>query len=144
MALRKNSAVDLAWAAGIVDDLYALHVLVGQSGFELPKMLKKLHLLFGGNVTLTPYKPKDAHRKPKWYWQVTSITAERVILQILPYLEEKRDQADVALRYRRECIIGPGKRSTDRQKELARGYYLKLREMKTYRKTHEKWRVKDV
>lgn len=150
----RASELDHAWAAGIIDGegcitikiqqrkYYHLQVIVGQSGETLPLMLKKLQRLYGGNIG-NPYTEARGARLPKWYWQAVCGVAEEVLKKIMPYLVQKKDQAKVALRYRRG-VGNPGGRITARQREISENCYQQLRSMKRYRKTHSKWRIKDA
>ena len=93
----------------------------------IPPALQFLQDTFGG-VIGKPSKAMTKHgirRRPCRQWYVGWQTAELMLTAILPYLIEKKEQAEVALEYRR-VAMGRGKRA------LAEAYYLKLRALKNY------------
>lgn len=142
-----------AWAAGIIDGegcisirkcgpYYALSVVVGQSGKTVPAILKKLKVTYGGSVGNAMLDPRGG-RQPKWHWQVVAKTAEDFLRAIQPHLVGKKAQADLALKYR-ELVGKPGFRTTERNRRAVAALHLRLRSLKNYRKTHDKWKVKDA
>ena len=64
---------------------------------ELPLDWFKAH--FGGTVKKrwTSYRNS---KRPLWTWQVSSMQAERFLLRVLPYLQVKKAEAELALQYR--------------------------------------------
>jgi hypothetical protein len=98
-----------AWAAGIIDGEGCIHirsqvqailaVSVTQSGVEVPEMLTRLRDLYGGSITRAVYA--GGNRRPSRTWSVAARKAEALLLSVLPYLVEKRDQADIALEFRK-------------------------------------------
>lgn len=135
----KGTANDHAWAAGIIDadghitiakkksGYYSLTVVAAQVGEELPPVIEKLHLLYGGNL----WQAKPSMRRQMWHWQVTSSAAERVLRSVLPYLVGKRRQADIGLRYR--ALVGaPGKRISDETRAAMDACHLEMRTTTNY------------
>lgn len=59
-----------------------------------PRGVKLLHNTFGGTLKVAE-KPEG--RKRQFVWKVVSRQAESCLNQILPYLLDKREQAEVAL-----------------------------------------------
>ena len=59
-----------------------------------------LYFNFGGNVGMSN---DNGHKrfgsKPIWYWQATSRVAMKFLKSILPYLQMKREQAEVAIQF---------------------------------------------
>ena len=63
-------------------------------GMVTPFAVKFLHEMFGG--TLIIKKPKDT-RRLVFCWTVRNLQAEECLRRVLPFLREKREQAEVAL-----------------------------------------------
>lgn len=59
-----------------------------------PFAVKMLHAAFGGSLKVAE-RPKGSKRQ--FVWQVVSRKAEACIIKLLPYLQEKHEQAEVAL-----------------------------------------------
>jgi len=129
-----------AWAAGIVDGegciaikrnhqdgniYYCLWVTVGQSGRSCPAILTALQKVYGGN--LRRMKPDGRIRRlPRWMWTVAAREAEKMLTFITPFLIGKREQALVALDYRKQGM-GRGK------VRIGEAFYWKLRGFKNYK-----------
>lgn len=73
---------------------YTLFINVGNTSFSL---LKWINDRFGGSVFP---QTRLANRRQVWHWNVASKQAEEILLGILPYLVIKKDQAELALRFR--------------------------------------------
>jgi hypothetical protein len=147
--MRAVTTENHAWAAGVIDGegcitvkkngpYYSMQVIVAQSGYEPSPMIEELTRLYGGNSRQA--KPKN--RTPVWHWQVVGANAEKVLKHVSPYLIQKRDQAEVALRFR-TTLGAPGVRVPDAHKRNSELAYRELRELKNYMKVHAKWRIKD-
>jgi hypothetical protein len=128
----RGFATDHAWAAGVIDGEGCIHLrttvdnrwvngvrgtngkpyrqstltlTVAQAGQEIPEMLTRLEWMFGGSIS----KPQTkVGRRTSRTWSVAALKAETVLTVVLPYLVGKRDQAEIALRYRTEGL-GRGK-----------------------------------
>lgn len=59
--------------------------------------IKWLHRLFGGSFVISDRKRKFNHR-PTYRWSVAAHDAERVCLLVIPYLQEKKKQAELLLK----------------------------------------------
>lgn len=109
MAETQPSAIDCAYAAGIIDGegsiviselptngrdrktpLFVSSVQVVMCNEEIPRWLMER---FGGNVH--PYKARQPHHKDAFQWKVTSRRAVRVCELVRPYLRLKHRHADV-------------------------------------------------
>jgi len=139
--------VDHAWSAGVLDGegcisirtyidrrvrkgtreqsgpayrCHALEVRVTQSGKDVPPMLEKLCAMYGGSIGA----PRAIEgRKPAHTWVIAAQKAEAMLLRVAPFLVEKREQAQLALAYRREGV-GRGKQT------VAARYRIALQEAK--------------
>lgn len=126
---------DHAWAAGILDGEgciqisrsrtgHTLNLTVGQSsrdGAPGP-MLLRLQSLYGGRI----WEHRTRHRlgrRPHHVWGLVARQAEAVLRATLPYLVEKRGQAEIALEYR-ERGVGKGRF------DIAAEYRARLQEAK--------------
>lgn len=99
---------DLAYTAGIIDGegsisirntkngkyrCYVLRVDVGSTDEWLPMWLK---FAYGGSV-FNEIREKPA--SPLWRWTITTRQAKSFLGLILPYLQLKRPQAEIAIRF---------------------------------------------
>ncbi len=117
---------DLAWAAGIIDGegcillniahtntgtAYVLRVIVSNTSIL---MLNRLKEIFGvGNVIP---RWKDQSKRPKnarmaWYYEASTKKAEYVLNLVLPYLVNKKPEAEIGLLSRK--YIGVHGRNTE-------------------------------
>ena len=65
---------------------------------------------FGGSVHRTKSNPRhNAKWREAWSWRIYSSTAEGVLVNCLPYFLLKKEQADVALAYRKTFLSKYGK-----------------------------------
>lgn len=78
---------------------YRLTVSVGQSGFNVPKILKLFEATFGGSIN--EGKSGMANGQRAWQWRVSAVTANEFLLAILPYVVVKRKQVELALEFQR-------------------------------------------
>ncbi len=116
---RLSGKLVLAYAAGIVDGegcislskrtskgykagyQLRLAVSVGNTNEWLIQWFK---IQFGGYVVFTLEKRKE--RKDKWQWHIVDGKAAEFLKLILPYLQIKRPQAEVANVFQREKHYG--------------------------------------
>ena len=91
-------------------------------------MLIVLSELFGGSTHLA--KLGTSKRRPCWDWDLVSAGAEAALRKVMPYLVEKRAQAEIAIAYREKALAKNGGRLTDLQKQAAENYYRALRDAK--------------
>lgn len=107
----KPSKTDIAYLAGIVDGEGTIGIHHGRDGFGGPylqaggtdkRLVDWLKSLFGGNYTfyhLTDMKHK--HHKDFYLWRLNLSDVSRVLIQIIPYLKLKREQAELAVSFRK-------------------------------------------
>jgi hypothetical protein len=112
-ASKNISPTDLAWAAGIVDgegciligrirDLRRTPALM-RHVFRIdvvntdPRMIEKLHALFGGWAGVS--NGKTAVRKTRYRWLVSASTAVATLRLIAPYIVAKPEEVQTALNY---------------------------------------------
>lgn len=62
--------------------------------------------VWGGNVHC--YTPKNLRHRPQFQWTRTGDVALRVILDVLPYLRVKKEQAWIAVEAQEHVIAGRG------------------------------------
>ena len=72
---------------------YSLRVSVSNTDI---RMIHKLKSLCGGTIAKHGKKQKD-HYLDSWGWRIQSKCAEKFLLQILPWLVTKREQAELAI-----------------------------------------------
>lgn len=109
---------ELAWAAGFIDGegfvtigkrnmkrtlqtgeevLYVGHYLRLGVNHVDPKPIDELYRLFGGS---TQYDPNvKGNRKPRYRWIVNTSKAKEVLVQLLPYLINKKDVAALGIEF---------------------------------------------
>jgi hypothetical protein len=136
---------DLAWAAGFIDgegcirvDKYysrtsvnpshALSLSVSNTNREILKWFKNF---FGmGHISKNGKNPLS--KRNSYQWRVYSDDAAKVLTGVLPYLREKKEQADYAL----DFIVlfnmtkSPGKLLSDEVLAQRDAYYWVLKEAK--------------
>lgn len=139
---------DLAWAAGIIDGEGYIGMTKANPGVNRRKTLgfqirisvrmthkqtiEKLHTLFGG--TFKQHKPKDSTKHRICYeWFIGDLGTIEVIRQIYKYLVTKKGQADLILRYRKDCCGeykgGRGVSIPDDLAKLRLQYFTELAEL---------------
>ncbi len=117
---------DLAWAAGIIDGegcillniahthtgiAYVLRLVVANTSIL---MLNRLKEIFGEGNIIQKWKddskrPKNA--RPAWYYEASTKKAEHVLTLVLPYLVNKKPEAEIGLLSRK--YIGVHGRNTE-------------------------------
>lgn len=60
-----------------------------------PIVVRELHDEYGGG--LRTEKGRKSQHRTKWVWQACGTNAERFLRDILPYLREKKEEAELAL-----------------------------------------------
>lgn len=108
------SEAELGWAAGILDGEGCIHLYhatalkkyhtyvlqVSISNTSLVLLHRFAEIVGEGRVNrLTRQPAKDTHRQ-QWVWMVAARKAETVLTMLLPYLVNKRPEAELALRSR--------------------------------------------
>ena len=101
----------LAYAAGIVDGEGCISIGKKSMGTDkLPRLtmiltvvntnewlIRWFKMQFGGNIR--NQKPSNQRAKLKWVWRVESRKASEIIKLLLPYLQIKRPQAELAIKF---------------------------------------------
>jgi hypothetical protein len=102
-----RALTDLAWVAGYVDGEGCVGVYTTGANRSLRltvqvnsvdfRSIEKLHDLFGGyiNQSCNTMSGRTLHQ-----WRLTNKSAEDMLMEIMPYLLVKREQAEVALVFR--------------------------------------------
>jgi len=103
---------DIAYIAGLFDGEGCISMRKHIEGKRIPRLcvqisisylpiLEKYQAVFGGHI----HHAKKFVNKPLHSWQIGSFNEQLVFLEaILPFLQEKRTQADSAITYLRERI----------------------------------------
>jgi len=82
-------------------------------------LIKFLQMNFGGYILYQKTAWRNLRAKPSWIWEVRSKKACAFLLLVLPYLQIKKPQAELALNFqKRRTGGGRGKRLTDEIKML--------------------------
>lgn len=128
---------DLCYAAGIFDGegcimiqkakpvAYWLTVRVGTTDLELLTWLK---VRWGGSVSRTRFR---LQRKPSAEWQLINKAAGQFLRSVLPFLQTKRPQAELALKFLGDRQDWRGMRHPPTEElALREGYHLAMREAK--------------
>lgn len=133
MALKGKTL--LAYVAGIIDGegnigLYKLRKSSAKCGYSYimcvrvvntqPWLIRFLQLQFEGYVQNV--KPMASSRKPLWRWEIRAKKAESFLKLVLPYLQLKRQQAEIAIQFQSRQY--QGKKSTDEEKAVMEAQHL--------------------
>lgn len=110
---------DLAYAAGIIDGegcisivrcrrqdvisgyVNALKVSVGMVD---DRVVKWLHQRFGGHFRTQ--RPTETNHKSVFIWLIQATQAQELLIQLLPYLKLKHDQAVLAIDFQSTKSVG--------------------------------------
>ena len=87
------------WSAARQKRFYALQITVTNTN---PVPLKLYQEIYGG--ALRYRKRNKSHEKSTATWTVKSAMAENFLEDMIPHLIVKKDEAEVALEYRKKCI----------------------------------------
>ena len=110
---------------------YSFNITVSNTN---PTPLQLLREIFGGNISAVHRKHMRANWRKAWEWICKSKMAETFLENMLPHLILKRDEAKLALEYRRTCRGRSGRKLTDRENNRRDFYYYMLSALK--RKEH--------
>jgi hypothetical protein len=106
-------ATDWAYMAGIIEGEGCIrigmqrevkarrtlrHKLVVYVGNTDPRLIAWCRKMFSGSIHYRP--ARKAQHKPAWIWEAHHQVAEEVLQHCLPYMQIKREQAEVALAFR--------------------------------------------
>lgn len=125
----KNN-LDIAYAAGFFDGegcifidqnnhAYTLEVTIGQNKKDPLEWIRER---YGGSLRL---QNSETWTGPKWLWKLRSDQALLFLIDILPYLIVKKEQASTAIEYQSNKITRAGKRTSE-EEIIKRDYYKKL------------------
>ena len=105
--------VELAYLAGFFDGEGSIMILAQTGACRGPGRYRlvlavsntvdhsvvRYVLAFGG--TVIPVKAKNVRSKSSFRWMITSVGAEKALTGMLPFLRVKKEQATVALEFRK-------------------------------------------
>lgn len=103
MFYSEKLALDAAYIAGFIDG----EGYIGISGYSTIVLsisntykptLEWLHTMFGGHIHKDTSRPLLNKFRDKYYWQISGIKAMDVLILTLPYLREKKPQAELAIK----------------------------------------------
>jgi len=138
MALKGKTL--LAYVAGIIDGegnigLYKHHKPQTKHGYSFIVcvrvvntqlwLIELLRLQFGGY--LQKIKPVSSARKQLWRWELRAYKAITFLELVLPYLQLKRQQAELAIQYQRKQYWG--KKSTDEEWAIMEAQHILMCEL---------------
>lgn len=94
----------LAYLAGLIDGEGCISTSCGTNSSVriavsmcTPQGPQFMAEVFGGSIRLQAMSKSAFGRRPQYRWEARACKAEVVIRALLPYLREKREQAEVAL-----------------------------------------------
>lgn len=127
--------IDERYAAGFIDGEGCIrasrNIRVIVAGCFNPRILLLLQEQYGGN--LCPYRAKKPKCRSGWRWEVTGKKAAKLLSDVLPHLIDKREQAEIALRYdglRRAINCRGGKGHSAENKQQFSEMENRLRDLK--------------
>ena len=133
-----KSLAIIGYAAGIIDGEgcilinknrggreYTLQIRVGMATTDAVGLM---HKVFGGSLRVCKHK----NHTPMNAWVVSSIEAEGLLRRLLPYLRVKKEEAKVALEFRKHIMEtrNTGKKIPIKALAMREAYRLKLQELK--------------
>lgn len=83
--------------------------------------------MFGGTVS-GPSRVRKANWRPTYQWKISSKQAAAVVAALLPYLKEKKPQAELLLELQK--TMGTAGRLTPEVRSLRDGIVAKIKELK--------------
>jgi len=102
LKFKSISQNEIAYLAGYTDGEGCISVINGRTLMVsveacYPKIIRRYCQLFGGHFSR--YDRKKKNTRPYFRWRVFSETAHLVIQTLLPFLREKKRQAELCLKY---------------------------------------------
>ena len=126
---------DLCYLSGLIDGEgsitleithgWAPRLAISQ---KFPAIIRWLHQTFGGSM----YQSRDKERPQRWNWVVSGRQAVNVLAMALPWLVEKKPQAELLFDAQRQTTQRHGRRVSLEEKALRCGYKLALQEAKRH------------
>lgn len=128
-----SRAHELAWAAGFFDGEgyitisrrntkgYTGHYLKVGINHVNPKPLIEIQRLLGGLLKAQNPDKVIGNRKPRYSWSVSTSAAAEVLKQLMPYLNNKNEAAEIGLEFQKTVSKDKKKTSqeiTDLREEL--------------------------
>jgi len=114
--------VEVAYLAGLVDGegCFSIWRRNGTTGIELrvsssdPRVMEWLRARFGGAADR--HTPQSSKHKWMWVWRPRVKELDALLPRLIPYLIIKRDQAEIALSFRRLMSAGRGQNVAERER----------------------------
>lgn len=101
--MKRTREIELAYAAGYIDGEGCItvsgktcRVLISNT---YPFTLHWMKALFGGKVAVKNDNSRATNHRPAFVWSIGGTAAEDLLSLCIPYLQEKRVQAEAALEY---------------------------------------------
>jgi len=134
--MQEHIKMELAYLAGLFDGEGCIHIAKPKttSGYSYSltisihqkhsETVKKVHHCFGGNF--------NECKNGTYTWQCQGAEAGNVLRLVLPFLIEKKEQAELGIDFLETFNYGVGKciHRSDKEKEFQELYYLKMQILK--------------
>lgn len=117
-----SRAHEISWAAGFFDGegyvsiveretkwkdkIYKGHYLRIGINHVNPKPLQEMQRLFGGKLRFQNPEKVSGNRKPRCSWVVTTQAAANVLVQLMPYFQNKNNVAELGLELQKTMTTG--------------------------------------
>ncbi len=136
-----RKTTDLAWAAGFIDGEGCLYIGKHQRGrYHVLSLsvtqikllpLRKLKRIFrvGAIVRHKRGKGERPNFRPAWRYECSSASLCALLKKIVPYLANKRREAQLAIQFQDNCIVR-NQRISDTEYKKREKYYRKMRDLK--------------
>lgn len=89
-------------------------------------IIEWMHKHYGGSLYVLPKRP---NRPDRFMWQITCASARPILVALLPYLMEKRAQAEVAIQLI-DMLSTQGRRISPEETEVRKGLCLTMKQLK--------------
>lgn len=136
---KQISETEMAYFAGLFDGEGCVLLGKSQAGYGIQAHinityipnLERLRNIFGGSITL--HKKRAANHKQLYEWFISGRNVHDFLQTILPYLSEKKPQAELSIQYCEELGMGAigGRRRSIYDKSRQEWYYKELKRLKT-------------
>lgn len=96
-----RTLTELAWAGGIIDGEGCIQISGASVSVDVQStsrsLIEKLYSILGGKCSVE--SRKTVYNRPVFRWRVYGRPAVAILQKVMPYLIEKKDQADLACSY---------------------------------------------
>ena len=96
-----RTLTELAWAGGIVDGEGCIQINGASVAVDVQStsraLIEKLHSILGGKCSVE--SRKTVYNRTVFRWRIYGKPAVEILQRVMPYLTEKKEQADLACSY---------------------------------------------